>query len=108
MASEVEVEVNLKIPRLTLRSPNEADKVIDNGAVRFIKQITVPAIPKLGSSLQLTTKSGQPFEGEVTRTEWSDEKERFVVYCKYSKRSIPASEYGALINDSDWEQRGLL
>jgi hypothetical protein len=108
MPSDVGVEINLKIPRLTLRSPNEPDKVIDNGSVRFIKRIIIPAIPKVGDSIQLSTKAGQPFDCEVTRTEWSDEKERFVVYCKYSKRSIPPAEYGALVNDSDWEQRGLL
>lgn len=108
MPSDVGVEINLKIPRLTLRTPNEPDKVIDNGSVRFIKLITVPAIPKVGESLQLTTKTGQPFDCEVTRTEWSDDKEKFVIYCKYAKRSIPPAEYGALINDTDWEQRGLL
>ena len=45
----IDVEANLKIPRLTIRAPNQPDKVIDNSAVRFIKRIQVPAIPKPGA-----------------------------------------------------------
>ena len=46
----IDVEVNMRIPGLTLKSPNEADKVINNSYVRFTKMIQVPVIPKPGDS----------------------------------------------------------
>ena len=63
----IEVEVNMRIPGLTLRAPNEADKVINNSYVRFTKLIQVPAIPKAGDPLTLTTSTGQTFESTVTQ-----------------------------------------
>jgi hypothetical protein len=104
----IDVEVNLKIPRVTIPSLNQDNKIIDNSSVRFIKLIKVPAIPKPGALLQLTTSSGEPFECAVTRADWSEEKELFILSCSYSKRSISADEYGALVNDSDWTMRQLL
>jgi len=47
-------------------------------------------------------------EAEVNKADWSESKERFIVYCRYSKRSIPLDEYNALIDDPDWEMRPLL
>ena len=108
MSREVVVEVNLKIPRLTLRSPNEDDKVIDNGSVRFLKLVTVPGLPKAGESLQLTAATAEPFACDVIRADWSEAKEKFIVYCKYSKRSITPGEYHAIVNDPDWTMRPLL
>ena len=108
MSREVVVEVNLKIPRLTLKSPNEDDKVIDNGAVRFLKLVTVPALPKSGESLQLNAASAPPFACDVIRADWVEAKEKFVVYCKYSKRSITPAEYHAIVNDPDWQMKPLL
>ena len=104
----IDVEVNLKIPRVTIPSLNQDNKIIDNSSVRFIKLIKVPAIPKPGALLQLTTSSGELFECAVTRADWSEEKELFILSCSYSKRSISADEYGALVNDSDWTMRQLL
>ena len=103
----IDVEVNLKIPRVTIPSLTQDNKIIDNSAVRFIKLIKVPAIPKPGALLQLTTSSGEPFECAVTRADWSEEKELFIVSCNYSKKSIAAADYEALVNDSDWTQKPL-
>jgi hypothetical protein len=108
MSVEIEVEVNLRIPRVTVMSLNQVAQIIDNSSVRFTKLIRVPSIPKAGASLQLTTSSGEPFECAVTRADWNEEKARFVLSCSYSKRSISADEYGALVNDSDWTMRQLL
>jgi hypothetical protein len=104
----IEVEVNMKIPRVTVRSPDQPAKIIDNSYVRFTKVIKVPAIPKAGASLQLTTGSGEPFECTVTRADWNEERARFIVSCSYSKRSISAGEYDALVNDADWTMKQLL
>ena len=46
----IEVELNLRIPTLTLRSVDEPDKRIDNSTVRFSKAVNVPTIPKTGLS----------------------------------------------------------
>ena len=104
----IEVEVNVKIPTLTIRSTNEPPKTIDNSSVRFTKLIKVPTILKPGASLQLTTNGGQAFECTVTRAEWSDEKALFILSCNYSKRSISADQYTALANDSEWTMKQLL
>jgi hypothetical protein len=104
----IEVEVNMRIPGLTLRAPNEADKVINNSYVRFTKLIQVPAIPKAGDPLTLTTSTGQTFESTVTRSDWSEDRSLFIVSCNYAKRSISADEYGALVNDAEWKMKQLI
>ena len=104
----VDVEINLKIPRVKVPSLDERGYPIDNGLVRFTKLISVPAIPKPGASLQLTTGSGHTFACEVTRADWHEEKERFVVYCKYANRSIPADQCAALFHDVEWTVKPLL
>jgi hypothetical protein len=103
----IDVEVNLRIPRVTITSLNEEPKIIDNSSVRFTTLIQVPVIPKPGVSLQLSTRDGPMFECAVTRADWSEEKSLFIISCSYSKRSISADEYGALINDSDWKMKQL-
>jgi hypothetical protein len=105
----IEVEVNLKIPRVTVPAGDQHQdhKVIDNSSVRFTKLIHVPSIPKPGVSLHLTTRSGQPFDCSVTRAEWHEEKARFILSCSYAKRSMTAEEYDALIHDADWHMRQL-
>jgi hypothetical protein len=103
----IEVEVNMKIPRVTIRADGQDDKIIDNSGVRFTTLIQVPAIPKPGASLQLTTSGGDGFECTVTRADWNEERERFVLSCSYAKRSMSAAEYGALVNDSAWQTKQL-
>src|SRR6266850_3986640 len=104
----IDVEANMKIPRLTIRSPSQPDKVIDNSAVRFIKRIKVEAIPKPGAALTLTASGGQTFESTVTRADWHEEKAMFIVSCNYAKRSISADDYHALVNDPDWTMKPLI
>ena len=104
-----EVEVNMRIPTVTVRSQNEPDKRIDNSSVRFTRRIEVPAIPKPGDSLQLTTGGGEVvFDCMVTRAEWHEEKALFIVSCNYSKRSISVDMYSALVNDNAWTMKQLL
>ena len=103
----IDVEVNMKIPSLTVRSPGKPDRKIDNSTVRFTKRITVEAIPKPGHWLSLSTRFGEPFECTVTRTDWNEEKDLFVVSCTYSRRSITADEHHALLTDPDWATKQL-
>ena len=58
--------------------------------------------------LQLTISAFQTIECTVTRADWNDQRELFIVSCSYSKRSISPDEYGALVNDSDWTMKPLI
>jgi hypothetical protein len=105
----IDVEINLRIPRLTIRSASEPDKVIDNSVVRFTRLAQVAAIPKAGEPLQLAARvAGDTIDCVVTRSDWSEEKERFIVSCNYSKKSIAAADYEALVNDADWTMKPLI
>jgi hypothetical protein len=68
----------------------------------------MPALPKPGELLHFEMNDGTSIACEVHRADWSDGNDRFTVYCKYSKRSMPADEYHALLHDPDWEMRPLL
>lgn len=104
----IDVEINLRIPRLTIRSANEPDKVIDNSVVRFTRLAQVPAIPKAGEPLQLPARIvGDAIDCVVTRSDWSEDKSMFIVSCAYAKKSIAAADYEALVADSDWTQKPL-
>lgn len=104
-----EIEVNMRVPTLTVRSPSEADKRIDNSAIRFTRRIQVPAIPKPGDVLSLSTDGGKTtFECTVTRADWHEEKALFVVACTYAKRSLTVDTYSALVNDAEWTMKQLL
>ena len=103
----MDAEVNLKIPSLTVRPVGKPDQRIDNGSVRFTKRITVEAVPKPGDWLQLSTRFGEPFDCTVTRTDWDEEKNIFVISCSYARRSITADEHTALLTDPDWATKQL-
>jgi hypothetical protein len=96
------VEANLKIPSITIKRPDEPVRRIDNGSVRFIKRVSVDAVPKSGSKLSLSTGSGGPFDAVVTRVEWSEGKEVLVVSCTYEKRSMTSADYDCLVSDPEW------
>jgi hypothetical protein len=102
----IAVEVNLRIPNITVRQPEP--RVISNADVRFITRIDVPALPKIGDALELSTRGGHSFSAVVKRVDWHDEKALFVVGCQYGKRSVPLEEYESLTADPDWTSRGLL
>jgi hypothetical protein len=104
----IDVEVNMKIPSLTVTTAEHGERRIDNGPVRFTKQIVVEAIPKAGEVLQLSTRMGEPFGCTVTRSDWSEDKNQFIVSCSYAKRSITPQDHDALINDPDWTMKQLV
>lgn len=103
----IDVELNMKIPSLTVKAAHEEDKKFDNSGVRFTKPFSVPAIPKPGTTLELSM-SGDPFECVVTRADWHEERSIFIISCSYAKRSISPGEYDALVNGSDWQMKQLL
>ena len=105
---DMDVEINLKIPNIKNAALDENGYPIDSGSIRFTKTIRVPAVPKPGQVLPLSTSSGQTFECEVIGANWHEERELFVVYCKYAKRSIPQDHYDALMRSADWRMKPLL
>lgn len=102
------VEISLRIPNMKVRALDEHGYPIDHSTVRFKKNLQVPAIPKPGDSLPLTTASGRMLQSTVVRADWHEERELFVVACQYSNRSISPDEYAALINDPDWQMTPLI
>jgi hypothetical protein len=103
----IEIEVNLRIPSLTLKSSGTKDVRVDNSSVRFSKRVSVDGVPKAGDRLALSTRSGPPFECTVSRSDWHEEKSVFVVACAYGRRSITAEEHNALLSDPDWSSQQL-
>ncbi|HEY6359481.1 MAG TPA: hypothetical protein VIX63_00185 [Vicinamibacterales bacterium] len=104
----MEVEVSLRVPNMKVRALDENGYPIDHSAVRFKKMITVPSIPKPGETLSLSTRTGGAFASKVVRADWNEGRNLFVVSCQFANRSITAQEYGALIQDPDWEMKPLI
>jgi hypothetical protein len=103
----IPVEVNLKIPSLTIREAGKEGRRADNGSVRFGKRMIVDALPKPGDELSLSTQIAGPFASTVIRADWSEDKNLFVVSCTYARRSISEAEYHALLADPDWTAKQL-
>jgi hypothetical protein len=103
------VEISLRIPSLRVRKEGtDAAETIANGDVRFNTQVDLETVPKPGAILTLAVGSGEPFECEVVRSDWNDDKNRFVVACRYAKRSISQADYQALMNAPGWQVRTLI
>ena|SRR5882724_13069352 len=103
----IDVEVNLRIPAVKDSVKDSGGYPVNNALVRFARVVTVAALPQPGAMLQLETSAGLSLECEVHRADWSDGKDLFIVYCRYSKRSMPAAEYQALVSDPGWQMRPL-
>ena len=103
------VEISLRIPSLRVRREDKDDlETINNADVRFCTLIDLESIPKPGAVLKMSISSGETFDCEVLRSDWHHDKNMFVVACRYSKRSVSAAEYYALMNASDWKVRALI
>ena len=98
----ITVEANLRIPSIIIKSINEPVRRIDNASVRFIKRIAVDAVPKSGNKLPLAIGSGVSFDATVTRVEWNESKDLFVVSCTYERRSMTPADYDCLMADPTW------
>jgi len=103
-----EVEVSLRVPNMKVRALDENGYPIDHAQVRFKKLIQVPAIPKPEETIELTTRTGRPFQAKVVRADWHEERELFVVSCQYGNRTISQEEYAAIANDPDWQLKPLI
>lgn len=103
------VEVRLKIPSLRVdRERTDAQSKIANGDVRFIKQVALDGIPQKGDVLTMTMASGATFPCEVVRSDWHDDKNMFVIACRYARRTISEAEYRGLMDAPDWQVTAVL
>ena len=89
----MDVEIELRIPTLTIKLDEDKTQRIDNSLVRFRKVIQVPAFPPPGSKIALSIGSDMAFECEIGRADWHEEKQKFVLACKYPKQRIFPHEY---------------
>jgi len=104
----IPIEVNLKVPSLMVRVAGSGERVrTNNASVRFGKRMMVDAMPVAGAELRLSTRFGDLFDSRVTRADWSDDKNLFVVSCSYGSRSIAEAQYQALLADPDWTKTQL-
>jgi hypothetical protein len=104
----LDVDVNLRVPNVKAPSTDGHASTINNADARFIRRLSLAALPKPGMVLHLETRAGMLLACEVLRAAWSDSNDRFTVYCTYAKRSMSADEHHALVTDPDWVKRPLL
>lgn len=100
----MDVEIELRIPTFTVKSEDDTPRRVDNSLVRFRRVIQVPAFPPPGSKIELSASNDFAFECVIARADWHEEKQRFVLACKYPKQRIFPHEYEALLNDPQWER----
>ena len=101
---EMDVEIELRIPTLVVKREDDSSQRIDNTSVRLRKVMQVPAFPPPGSTIQVNTRSGFTFQCAITRADWHDEKQLFVLSCRYPNRRILQHEYEALLSDPEWQK----
>lgn len=104
----MEIEINLRIPAVKEPLKDASGWPINNGDVRFLKRISVRALPKTGEIVNLGIQPDHTFHATVVGSNWHEEKGVFVVACRYAKASIPRAEYLAIMNDKEWTMRPLL
>ena len=103
----ITLEVNLRVPDISVETPQTPVRRITNSDARFWKMITVSVLPKVGDDLELSTRS-YVFHATVKRLDWHDNKNHFVVTCHSAKRSMTLEEYDGLRTDPDWTMKPLL
>ena len=102
------VEINLRIPSVKEPLKDVSGWPISNGDIRFLKRITVPSLPKPGDAVELSALPDHAFQATVVQANWHEEKQVFVVACKYAKTSIPRPQYLAIMEDPEWTRKPLL
>jgi len=103
----MDVEIDLRIPTLTVRKDDGSDTRIDNSLVRFKTVIRVPAFPPAGSTIELSAGSDLVFTCTIARADWHEDKQLFVLACKYPKQRMLLQEYETLLNDTRWQRTEL-
>jgi hypothetical protein len=100
------VEINLRIPSLSVET-DAGKKKISHDNVRYLKVLELPALPKPDETLTLTTANGVMLPCIVKRTDWEEERQMFVVSCRYGQTRLTDHVYVSLVNDTTWTKREL-
>jgi hypothetical protein len=103
----ITLEVNLRVPDISVKTPHEPVRRITNSDARFWTVINVPVLPKVGDALELSTRT-HAFHATVKRLDWHDDKNHFVAVCHYARRSMTPDEYDSLRTDPNWTMKPLL
>ena len=104
---EMDVEIELRIPTLTVKNEDGTTTRVDNTHVRFHKVVLVPKFPPPGTAIQISAGAELSFECTVARADWHEGKQRFVVACRFPRQRIFPHEYEAILNDPAWERTEL-
>jgi hypothetical protein len=102
-----QVEINLRIPNMKVRTLDASGYPVDHSAIRFRKVVEVPTIPKPGEILRVSA-SDRMLEATVVRADWNEDRGMFVVACQYSTRSITTEDHAALVADPQWTMTPLI
>ena len=102
----MDVEIELRIPTLTVKKDDGSTGRIDNSLVRLKKVIQVPSFPPLGSTIELSAGPGLAFQCTIARADWHEQKQLFVLACKYPRRLLP-HEYELFLADPTWQRTEL-
>ena len=103
----MDVEIELRIPSLTVGKDDGSNARIDNSLIRFKTVIQVAAFPPAGSTIQLSAGSDLVFACTIARADWHEDKQLFVLACKYPKQRMLLQEYETLLNDPRWQRTQL-
>jgi len=102
----IELEVNLRVPSLTVRDEGHPDRRINNASLRFTRRIQVDRVPQPDEILAASVW-GTPFDCTVTRCDWSEEQNVLVAACVFARRTITRAEYEGLLSDPVWTKHEL-
>ena len=103
----MDVEIELRIPSLTVGKDDGSNAKIDNALIRFKTVIQVAAFPPAGSTIQLSAGSDLAITCTIARADWHEDKQLFVLACKYPKQRMLLQEYETLLNDPRWQRSEL-
>jgi len=68
----INVEINLRIPRVKDPVKNAEGYPINSADVRFIRELELPALPTPGMPIALDTRAGLALGCEVLRADWNE------------------------------------
>lgn len=102
-----QVELNLRIPNMKVRTLDEHGYPLDHSTIRFKKVMEVPSIPKPGEILHVSA-ADRTFQATVVRADWSEDRGMFVVACQYANRSLSAEDHAAVTGDPEWRMTPLI
>jgi|SRR3954470_6905321 len=101
-------EVRLRVPNMKVRALDANGYPIDHSSMRFRKIIELSGFPRVGDSLDLTTRAARTLRANVVHVDLDEPRSLFILSCQYAEKSISPDDYAALASDPDWTLKHLL